>query len=597
MVHNAMKVMLRQKRYAALFVVAAIVLCFGLPSFAQQPVRGTISGTVTADQGQVIGFRVAAHNLDNRLWYVVFTYKGHYTVPQALPGRYELMVNEPAYKSPSMPVQLGPGETKNVDIAVSKQTDRTPRMITGAGGNPRGRGGPDKNIVFVNSFEEVYPPGPARDMIKANCTGCHEDNLTGFHYTKAQFLDAVKAMTEEGVTTFHNVQALGRTPFSDKQKEMMADYLATNFGPGKPDVGLRVDPLVVDEEASSKSIYVLYDVPADYKIVSSQGIKPGASMIDGMFEELPGLTQANMQAASISPLDGTIWFSSKFSNSIMGLNSKELDPIKRWKNYPIKGPNPFVSASGITTDREGRVYWSELQGGMLGELDPVTGKQIRHVIPQEGVMVGLIVDKNDNVDFSLIWGAMFGRLDAKTRTIHTYPTPTPDNGIYGLAVDQQANMWGAGWQKGTINKWDAETGSITEYPVPESWGQIRRIGVDSKGVVYASAHNTGYLVRLDPPTGKITLFKVPVSGANPYESWPDKQDNVWTADDTHSSLWKLNPKTGSWTSYPMPQPHQSVPKMEVDSGNTLWFGTRGKDLCVGVHFYPNGYTADAPPIP
>ena len=53
-------------------------------------------------------------------------------------------------------------------------------------------------------------------------------------------------------------------------------------------------------------------------------------------------------------------------------------------------------------------------------------------------------------------------MEATTRRLHMYPTPTPDNGIYGLDVDQEGNMWGAGWQKGTINKWDAKTEVVTE---------------------------------------------------------------------------------------------------------------------------------------
>jgi streptogramin lyase len=563
---------------------------------AQAPVRGTITGTVTADKGKVIGVRVAAHNLDYRLWYTVFTKNGHYTVPQALPGKYEVMVKEPNFASPTVSIQLGPGDSKTADVAVTEQPDLTPRGITGTMGPQTDRGGPKRNIVFVNSFDEVYPPGPGREMVKALCTGCHSDNLTAYHYTREQFLRGVKRMAETSTPSFNNVQALGRTPLSDKQKEIIADYLFTNFGPGKPDVGIRVDPLVVNEEVASKTIYVSYDLPPEAKNVTTTGVLPGTNMIDGQYDFMPGLKQGTLQAATISPLDGTIWFSSRGSNSILGLTPNELDPAKRWKNFVIKG-DPWVAVSGMASDSKGRVYWSELRGGMLGELDPKTGKEIRHVIPQKGVGVGLIVDKDDNVDFTLIWGAMFGRLDAKTREIHTYPTPTPDNGVYGLAVDPLGNMWSAGWQKGTINKWDAETGSVVEYPVPESWGQMRRIGVDSKGVVWASAHHIGTLVRLDPATGKMTDFKIPVAGANAYESWPDKYDNIWTADQTHSSIIKLDPKTGKWTFYPMPQNRQSVPKMEIDANNTLWFGTRGLDLTVAVHFYPNGYSADQPPIP
>ena len=96
------------------FILTVIYsLCFSPPSPAQQSVRGTISGRVTADQGQVRAFRVAAHNLDQRLWYTVFTRNGQYTVPQALPGLYELTVNEPGYASPKLPVYLLPGRNQD----------------------------------------------------------------------------------------------------------------------------------------------------------------------------------------------------------------------------------------------------------------------------------------------------------------------------------------------------------------------------------------------------------------------------------------------------------------------------------------------------
>jgi streptogramin lyase len=599
---------MRQRLVAAAIATAGSLWAFGFLAFAQAPVRGTITGTVAAAEGKVIGLRVAAHNLDQRLWYIVFTNKGQYKIPQALPGRYEITVNEPGFGSPKESVQLRAGGTQTVDFSLDKlPDDPRPAVITGNMGGAAGDGmegggngkpGTPRKILFFNTLEEVYPPGPGRDLIKANCTGCHADDLTTYHYTQERFLTGIEKMTETGPAIFPNVLALGRTPLSTKEKQFIAGYLAANFGPGMPDKRLRVAPLAVDEETASKAIYVSYDIPDEVEKtkVKSQGIKVGANMIDGEFEMRPGLTVGALQAAAISPLDGTIWFSSRGSNSILGLNPRELDPAKRWKNYPVKG-DPFVAVSGIAVDSKGKVYWSELSGGMLGELDPVTGKQIRYVIPQKGVGVGLTVDKDDNVCFSLIWGAQFGRLDAKTRTIHTYPTPTPDNGIYGVVADKNGVMWGAGWQKGTISKWSPESSLVTEYPIPTSWGQMRRIGVDSKGIVWSSASNTGQLVRLDPATGRTTDFKVPVQGANPYEAWPDKQDNVWTADQTHSSLMKLDPKTGKWIFYPMPQPRQSVPKIEVDDRNTLWFGTRGKTTVVAVHFYPNGYTVDQPPIP
>ena len=587
-----------RRRFVMTFVCASALLCWCLSTSAQQTiVRGTIEGTVTADQGLVVGFRVAAHNLDARLWYTVFTRKGKYTVPQALPGRYEVMVYEPDYDSPKSPVQLGPGESKTADLVLKKREPLAGSDVEGGD-----EGGPASSttgkIVYVDSMDDIFPAGPGQDLVRANCVGCHADSSAWRNVkTREDFLRGIERMTETGPAGSPNVLALGRTPLGRTQKELIANYLFKNFGPGQPAKRLRIDPLTVDEDAASKAIYVSYDIPEDLPREPSQGNRVGAPMIDGEFAQRPAPTVHHLQAAAISPLDGSIWFSSRVSNSLLRLDPKELDPVRRWTNYPVKGKDHWVAVSGMTIDSKGKVYWSELSGGMLGELDPVTGQQIRYVIPQMGVDVGIIADKDDNIGFALIWGSLFGRLDAKTRMIHTYPTPTPDNGIYGLAVDRSGNLWGAGWQKGTISTCDAETQLVREYKVPNAWGQIRRIGVDSKGIVWGSEYNVGIMARLDPATGKLTEYKIPASGAHPYEAWTDKSDNVWTADDVHSAMVKLDPKSGKFTFYPMPQPHQSVPKIEVEANNTMWFGTRFKPIVTGVHFYPNGYTTDAPPLP
>jgi streptogramin lyase len=302
----------------------------------------------------------------------------------------------------------------------------------------------------------------------------------------------------------------------------------------------------------------------------------------------------------MSPVDGDVWVTSGSSNSLLRLKPTATDPAKRWTDYPIKGPSPHVQPSGISIDKRGHVWWSEdITGGLIGELDPATGKQIRYALPYEGGAIHeVVIDKDGNVGFGLIQGAEFGRVDAKTHEIHMYPTPTPDNGIYGLSFDQHGNMWGCGWEKGTINKWDITTESVKEYKVPSSWGAVRRCTVDSKGTVWAGGYNSGILTRFDPATEKITQeYKVPLSGANLYDTWADKADNIWMTDQLHGALIKFDQKTATFSFYPMVQPHQSVPKLFVADDNTLWHATRGKSIAVAVHFYPEGYTATAKPMP
>ena len=579
---------------AAAAVLAAA--CLQLAASAQSSARGTITGRVTADRGEVRAFRVAAHNLDRRLWYTVFTNNGQYTVPQALPGRYELTVVEPDYESPRVTIQLGAGATQNGDLALKQRTTQRERTLTSGDEGPQARAGRTAQTLYFNSLEEMYPAGPARDLLREHCIGCHRDDLGTMHLTKDAFVRGIEKMTETGPANNHYSLALGRTPISKPQKLMVAEYLATHFGPGLPDKKLKVDPLAFDEAVASKAIYVSYDIPDDLPF-PSMGNQIGGNMVDGVIAQLAPETRHHLQAAAISPVDGRVWYSSRASSSVLGLDPKQLDPAKRWDNHPIKG-EPYVHPTGIAVDKQGRVYWAEARGSRLGELDPVTRKQIRYALPaQAGAMLQVVVDKDQNIGFSIIWGAFFGKLEATSRKLHMYPTPTPDNGIYGLDVDRDGNMWGAGWQKGTISKWDAKTEAVTEYKVPSAWGQIRRICVDSKGIVWGSAYNTGILVRLDPATGKMTDYKIPVAGAQPYDAWPDAADNIWTADHVHSAIVKLDPRANRWTFYPMPQPNQSLPKFEVAPDNTLWFGSRGVPVIAAVHFYPNGYTPDNRPLP
>src|SRR3990167_7104190 len=148
-----------------------------------------------------------------------------------------------------------------------------------------------------------------------------------------------------------------------------------------------------------------------------------------------------------------------------------------------------------------------------------------------------------------------------------------------------------------VSKWDKATESVIDYKVPNSWGLIRRVGVDSKGIVWGSEYHVGTLAALDPATGEITEYKIPLQGSSPYDAWADNSDNIWTADSSHGSLVKLDPRTKKWTYYPETQLHQGVPKVEVERNNTIWYGSRGVPHLTANHFYPEGYTANAPPLP
>lgn len=557
------------------------------------PARGTIAGSVTADQGTVRGFRVTAHNTRYLVWYVVFTKDGKYTVPQALPGPYEISVLQDGYDSPTLKNDLGEEQTLKADIAVKKQPDKP------------------SNVAY-KTFEEMYPPGPGLDLLQKNCLGCHgPDAFNTMHLTEAGFRAGLKKMMHGPFNLGGTVAPLAHTVITKAEQDAMAGYLASNFGPNSPNQRLKHDPYPVDEEALSKAIYVEYDFPSDlFKIpaVEKRQLQPqgtGETMSSVSVasrlvsqREKGGEIQSYLHDPFIAK-DSSIWYASPPANVIAHLDPRGLEGHARWKLYPLPGDAPpFVFMHGITLDSKGRVYWAEILGGKIGELDPVTGKMIRHSLPTFGSVLQVVADQKDNIWYGHVHGDGLGKLDAQTRQISQFPTPTPDAGLYGLAVDPSGNIWSAGYTKSIVEKFDPAREQYTEYHAPTPGGSARRLGVDSKGIVWFSEWTAGQIASIDPASGKITEYK-PQVRSRFYETWPDKLDNIWASEDFNNSMVYFNRKTNKFTYYPLPQVWRGggVPKVEIEPNNTVWIGSRGVDHIVAIHFYPNGYSADAPPLP
>jgi len=610
------------RRAFSLCTLLAVALCLCIPArpiLAQSEPRGTITGTVSADQGTVRGFRVKAHNLDRMVWYTVFTKAGHYTVPEALAGKYEMSVLQDGYASPKKSVELAAGQNVTVDLAVRKDAD------------------PPSGVVY-KTFDQMYPPGPGLDLLKRNCLGCHgPDSYNQMHLTEAGFRAGIERMRFGPFHLSGTIPAIPNTPMSAEEEDTIVKYLSANFGPDSPNQRLKHDPYPVDEDALAKAIYVEYEVPPDFPQPPPSGANPDEEQLQGQQETsssladlVPGMIGAAPRAsvagsgASVVPVaaagapseaanptrnpwlhdpfiakDGSIWYGAPQTNALVHLDPHSLNPEKRWQVFrlPSTAP-PYAFIHGITLDSLGRVYWAEIRGGKLGEYDPETGKFNRYALPTFGSELQVVADQHDNLWYDQVHGSALGKLDAKTRKISQWPTPTPDAGLYGLAVDPQGNIWSAGYIKSVVEKFDPLTETFTEYRTLTSGASARRIGVDSKGIVWFSEWSAGNIGEIDPATGKMTEHKLPVR-STPYETWPDRKNNIWASDDFNNSLIYFDRQTNHFTYYPLPQDwnEPGVPKVEIDRDNTVWIGSRRTEHAVAVHFYPNGYTAGAQPEP
>ena len=519
----------------------------------------------------VRGFRVKVRDTVHRITYTVFTRAGRYRVPNLPASSFEVRVLEDAFQSPLEQVELKPGESKTVSIDLKAKPLRTD--------------GPE-----LVDFDTLYPPGPDRDIFLRVCSGCHGKNF--FHRQRRSekgWKEAVAAMTSLEVPASPNVNGTPPLPHIDPQeKEIVLRYLVTNFGPNSPRRDIKTDDLRVDEDEVADAIYMEYDLPP------MQRTEPFHTILKG--ENRPPLSENNplknvrpnhmLHDAYVAP-DGKIWFGDTGGNELLRLDPKELDPVKRWKEYPIPG-DEFVFIHGSTVDSKGRVYWAEMRGSRLGELDPKTGEMTRHEVPLHGGMLQVVVDSHDNVWYGIANGSALGKLDATTRKLSSWKLQTPDSHPYGFIAARNGTIWYTDIAKHQIVKFDPGTAKFTEYKTPTQPSGPRRLGEDSKGKIWFSEFMGNKLGVLDPDTGKITEYDFPLRYTQAYETWPDQEDNIWVSDGIYNSLIKFDQKTKKFTYYPMPQYRYFLPKIEMDKEGTIWFGSRIVENITAVAFKPKG---------
>ena len=541
------------------------------PIMAQNPAnQGVISGSVTADRGEVHAFRVKATDTDHRIAYTVFTRTGRFQIFNLPPSNYEVQVLEIGFDSPVEKVDLKAGETKTVDLVLRANAVRSPRGEGGYGpGAYTGYGGTQPpqspqssrmrdtrgDIVKLVDFDTLYPPSPARDVMMTTCFGCHGANGDSL----AQRAWHRRLTDEEGWRTRvnrmfvrsplpgggHRVPWVTADHMSAEQKENIIKYLAVNFGLDSEPRDLKLDPLVRDEAALAQAIFVQYE--------GLTGHDPAVSVQD----------------------PGVVYLSDLFKNdSIVAVDTHNLDYATRQKEWRIEGRD--AGPHGLIEHAGGKVMWAGMGGDHIGELDPKTGEMRLYPTPTEGGHTHTLrADSRGDVWYTYMRGVgKIGRWDYETKIVTDNEVPAKAFNGYGIIVDTHDRVWltqiGAPANEApAVRMYDPKTDKWTAF---QTSSPTRRLTQDSKGRIWANQYFGNRIVRIDPVSGEVTEFPLPLKYGNLYEIWADLEDNIWASNSVYNSLVKFDQTTEEFTYYPFPEFRTHVPKMEVDSQGTLWFG-------------------------
>lgn len=518
---------------ALIFPMVACLLASGL--YAQRA-TGTVSGMVTADHGEVRAFRVKATDTVHRISYTVFTRNARY-VFHALPAsRYQITVVEEGYETPVVPVEVGAGSSTMANLS-ARWTSPVP----------------SREAV---EFDVLYPPAPARDTLIRACFGCHgvgsrggKDGGLHAHGGKDErgWRAAVSRMFQPGAIGYGNwgdSQHMAYIPddvVSATEREAVVRYLATNFGPAAKPRTLKLDPLVRDEAALAEALFVQYELPPNHGI---HDVFPSRAM------------------------PGWVW-TSMTPGAIVGTDTRNPDPATRTKDFPIPDAVGKVASHGIIEEK-GLVYWTEIAGNHIGELDPRTGVIRRYRVPSNGGWQHTLrADTKGNIWVSYMSGAnKIAKLDAVTKQVTEFPAVKAANS-YGMVVDRRDRVILSVVSNKAVPVYDSGTGRWSVYETPNS---TRRPTVDSKGTIWAAQYFGNAVSKIDPDTGTVTNHTLPLRYGDPYDVVADPQDSLWIENTMYNSLVRFDPRSRAFSYVPFPVLNGHTPKLESDDEGTIWFG-------------------------
>jgi len=533
----------------ALVAVAGFAGMFGVatPAHAQAALQGKIT---SAEEGAMEGVVVSAkENGATVTVSVVSDAKGHYSFPanRLAPGHYGLEIRAVGYQLDGLPsVDVAKGRTASADLALRKTKTLVPQL---------------SNAEWIASV----PGTEDQKKFLLNCVGCHTlQRIVTSTHDAAEFEQVIHRMTRyyPGSTPVHP-QILAGTFARDRavgngaNYSQIAKYLASiNLSQGTS----WEYPLKTMARATGRATH---EVVTEYALPRVQ-MEPHDVIVDR---------------------DGMVWFSD-FGEQVLGRLDPKTGAVKEFAIPELKPGFP-TGTLDLEPDPQGNLWIGLMFQAGIAHFDKKTGTFKLYSAPKDmqadGTQLGMVTPTHDNVD-GVVWTKDAESNDTLRLNVATGAFDNLGNvkdvsgrplGAYGIPSDAANDLYFLNFGGAEIGRIDAKTKLLTIYPTPTAKSRPRRGRTDAQNRLWFAEYGTNSIGMFDPKTEKITEWTDPLAWESPYDVMPATNGDVWTASMLTDRVARLDPATGEFVNYPLP--HQTnIRRVFVDgaSGHTaVWFGS------------------------
>src|SRR2546422_4022734 len=211
----------------------------GAPSVAQAAVLpgfGSLSGTVESAT-PFKAAQVFVRNVDKRVLFMVYTSAGQFRATPLFPGNYEISASANTLRSDVQKLVVKAGDNPKVSLSLKAATASSQRTIVGA---LEGENSGDRTVTKEASYDEIYPPGPGREIAERTCMICHGENFLSTQPATVGTwnlrLDRMQGrnLFDKSAASYAEVRLSFRASalrFSREDRETRVQYLAKNLRP------------------------------------------------------------------------------------------------------------------------------------------------------------------------------------------------------------------------------------------------------------------------------------------------------------------------------------------------------------------------------
>jgi virginiamycin B lyase len=442
-----------------------------------------------------------------------------------------------------------------------------------------------QNVASQLSNGEWFMSWPGSDEVKhglLNCTQCHGlQPIVHSRYTAHEFVPIIDRMGRysQGSTMarpqlrpnthgggyatpirddMSGVGREGERPVAQSRVAKAAEYLASINLSASPRWSYPLKTLPRPKGSATRVIITEYDLP-----------RP---------ETLPHDAAADA--------DGMIWYAD-FGTHVLGMLDPKTGKVTEYP-LPITKPGAPLGSLDLVFDKRGDIWMGTMYQGSLARFDRQARTFQTWGSPQfekrDEARIAMVMPSNHHVDGKVwIGGDSEYEVDVKTGTWRTvdYSVGLPkDSPIvrqlssYGVSSDSKNNFYGMNLNGTYIIKVDAATKKVTPYPTPTRDAGPRRGHMDEQDRLWFAEFRANKIGMFDTRTETFQEWAVPTPWTNVYDAILDKAGYAWAGGMNNDRVVRVNTRTGEIVEYLLPRA-TNIRRVNVDnrtSPPTFWVG-------------------------